>query len=330
MKLFNVLFLALSVSASTLLAPLYELLAQQVIDQGKTALDGIEQYLVNAGTPVAVIQEFSAALDGIDNAAVVEILKQIPLEDIMEGGLTADDFAIIFQDNSAFDAIDFSGLNNEIISNMDPATIASFEQGMDAFRQAAESLQDIFDSEITIYNFVAVITDTIDGLARLDGIFGFTSGSMSVVRDVLFWMSLATEKVLFVIENYQDYIYMYEDAITLTELEFTRRIQDSLDGVCTDEFNAMDLAIDVTKFSSTVVLDNWSEPASKTVDIWNSLIGNLPYLDDYSIPTTYLTTVEAMVQTLLDSIGGSLVEVRLLVLPFNGQINNVVQSISGC
>ena len=37
---------------------------------------------------------------------------------------------------------------------------------------------------------------------------------------------------------------MYQDALILTELEFTRRLQDSLDNVCTDEFNAINLAID--------------------------------------------------------------------------------------
>ena len=35
---------------------------------------------------------------------------------------------------------------------------------MDAFVEAAASIQAIFDSEITIYNFVAVFTDLIDAI----------------------------------------------------------------------------------------------------------------------------------------------------------------------
>ena len=130
-------------------------------------------------------------------------MKQIPIETILEGGLTPEDFATIFANTAAFDAINFESLNAEMISGLDSTQLANYEEGMDAFAQAADAIQDIFSSEITIYNFVAVITDTLDGLTKLDAAYGLTSGTTSVIRDVLLWVSLVTEKVLFVFENYQ-------------------------------------------------------------------------------------------------------------------------------
>ena len=130
-------------------------------------------------------------------------MKQIPIETILEGGLTPEDFATIFANTAAFDAINFESLNAEMISGLDTTQLANYEQGMDAFAQAADAIQDIFSSEITIYNFVAVITDTLDAITKLDAAYGLTSGSTAVIKDVLLWISLITEKVLFVFENYQ-------------------------------------------------------------------------------------------------------------------------------
>ena len=54
-----------SVSASTLLSPLYELLAGQVITAGKNALTGIKEQLTNQGLPTAVIDQFETELDNL-------------------------------------------------------------------------------------------------------------------------------------------------------------------------------------------------------------------------------------------------------------------------
>ena len=37
---------------------------------------------------------------------------------------------------------------------------------------------------------------------------------------------------------------MMEDVIIFTKMEYKRRMEDSLDNMCTDQFNAMALAID--------------------------------------------------------------------------------------
>ena len=77
-------------------------------------------------------------------------------------------------------------------------------------------------------------------------------------------------------------------------------------------------------------MDNWSKPVDETADIWNVFIGNLPYLEDYSISSDSLDDLEAWFYSGFASIEGSLVEVRLLLLPFNAQINSAGQSIYGC
>ena len=77
-------------------------------------------------------------------------------------------------------------------------------------------------------------------------------------------------------------------------------------------------------------MDNWSKPVEDTANIWNVFIGNLPYLEDYSISSASLDTLEDWFFSSFASIEGSLVEVRILLLPFNAQINSVGQSMYGC
>jgi len=324
MKIFSVLFFAASVSASTLLSPLYDMAAQQVIDTARGILAGIKGELEALNQPTNVITEFETALNGLSNQAVVDVLKQIPIETILEGGLTAEDFAKVFENTDAMAGIDFSALNQEFIANLDNNTIAQFEQAMDAMVDAAASIQEVFDSEITLSNFVGVVTDILDAFDRLDGVFGFSTGTTDIIRDILMWTSVVVEKALYAFENYHDYLYMLEDAVLLTELEFERRIKSV--EVCTDGFNAVNYAIDATKFAGTVVIDNWSEPVKETADIWNTLVGNVPYLDDWQIPTSVLTTVEWYVQMIVDSIEGSLIELRVLLLPLRSVIDGTVKN----
>jgi arabinogalactan endo-1,4-beta-galactosidase len=62
-------------------------------------------------------------------------LQQIPLETILEGGLTADDLALVFADQATFAAIDFTAMQNEFISGLDVDTVAQLNQAMEAFVQ---------------------------------------------------------------------------------------------------------------------------------------------------------------------------------------------------
>ena len=56
--------------------------------------------------------------------------------------------------------------------------------------QATESLQKIFDADITIYNFVAVLTDTVDAVSRLNDIYGFVGANMAMIYDAVFYIAL--------------------------------------------------------------------------------------------------------------------------------------------
>ena len=69
---FNLLWL-FSASASTLLAPLYELLAQQIINQAQTALDSIDAKFVDNAQATVVLGDFQAALDSVTDAYVLLI-----------------------------------------------------------------------------------------------------------------------------------------------------------------------------------------------------------------------------------------------------------------
>jgi len=80
---------------------------------------------------------------------------------------------------------------------------------MDSMLQVAGSVQELFDSEITISNFVGVFTDVIDAASRMNGIYGTTSETTRILQQVLLWGSLLTEKALYFWENYQGECYNY-------------------------------------------------------------------------------------------------------------------------
>jgi len=324
----------LSASASTLFAPLYEALAKQIISVASNALDGVKNSMSNNSQSVTIIDEFQTALNGIDEATVVDILQQVPIETLLEGGLNSDDLITVFQSsvaNGTFDDIDFSGLTAEFTNNLDATALNDLNEAMDAFVQATESIQNIFASEITIYNFVAVMTDTLDAVTRLDDIYGFMGGNMAVAQEALFWVSLLTEKALFFIENKIEYQYMWQDAFTLINLEFDRRIQDSIDGICDDNFHFMNTIIDVANFYNDVVLDNLQTPFESSIDAYNTLVGNLPVVDNYQISAAQVVVIEDWIDNMANSIEGTLVELRVLTLPFQSSIDNMAQRfIGGC
>lgn len=154
---------------------------------------------------------------------------------------------------------------------------------------------------------------------------------MGIFYDALFYTSLIAEKAIFFVESFDEYKYMYEDAVLLTELEFERRIQALLDNSCNANFDVLNLGVEVSKFAGTVIIDNWAEPVEKTAEVWNNLVGNVPYLDEYPISQQCLTDLETSVQNIVDSIQGSLIEAKVLFFPFKAQIAGVFQSaIGGC
>merc|ERR1712227_22475 len=323
-------FSSVSASASTLLAPVYEALAGQIISQAKSALTKVRDQLAGNGQATTAIDMFETKLDSLTTAEVVDILQSVPIETILEGDLTADDMVVIFQNSAIFDDMDFSGLSSELISSLDVNQLGSFNQSMDAFVEAATSIQSIFDSEITIYNFVAVFTDLIDAIRLLNDAFEFTTGISDTLTEVLFYISTITQKIIFAMESREEYKYMYENAILLTQREFEFRIQDSIDNLCTDDFDFMNTLIDVTKFAGPVVIDNWSGPFEDTLDLWNVFIGNIPVLGDYPISSTIVANIETSVQNAVDSITGSLVELNAISILFKPQLNSVAQGLFGC
>jgi len=327
---FSIFFLAASVSASTLLAPLYDMAAEQVVSAAMGILEDIKTKFGDNAQTVTVITEFENALKSISHEEIVNIIKTIPIEQIAEGGLTPEDMAAIFVDNAAFDAIDWAAMEQEFINGLPADMVAKFEQSMEAFLHAVDSIQQVFDSEITMSNFVGVFTDVIDAFAQMDDVFGFSQGTTAALRDVLLYTSMISEKALYVYEHFQDYMYMLQDAVMLTELEFERRIQNAvLDTVCTDEFNAVNGAIAVTKFTGTVVIDNWVGPLQQTADMWNTMVGNVPYIDDWQLSDSLIEEFEACVQSFVDSIEGTLVELRVLLLPLRNVIDGTVQNLLG-
>jgi len=195
------------------------------ISQAKSALSKVKDQLAGNGQATTAIDMFETKLDSLTTAEVVDILQSVPIETILEGDLTADDMVVIFQNSAIFDDMDFSGLSSELISSLDVNQLGSFNQSMDAFVEAAASIQSIFDSEITIYNFVAVFTDLIDAIRLLNDAFEFTTGISDTLTEVLFYVSTITQKIIFAMESREEYKYMYENAILLTQREFEFRIK---------------------------------------------------------------------------------------------------------
>merc|ERR1712035_59445 len=133
------------------------------------------------------------------------------------------------------------------------------------------------------------------------------------------------EKGLFVWEEWKEYLYMYEDAVDLTMNEYNRRVVDTDERFCNGDVGIIKATQEKLKFVPNVVIDNWTTPVKKSVDIFNTLVENIPVVENYAVSDTILDTLIAQLDVAMLSVDGTLTELYAMTLPFASQINTAAR-----
>jgi len=215
--------------------------------------------------------------------------------------------------------MDLTQIATEFTGSLDQTQIEPFNNALLAMTESAAVFQDLYDGDVNIHNIVGSFADIMDAAITLNDVYSFTDSD--TLTQALFYTSIVVEKGLFVVEEWRDYLYMYEDAVDLTMNEYNRRVVDTDERFCNGDLGFIKATQEKLKFIPNVVIDNWTSPVKKTADIFNTLVENVPVLENYVLSDTLLDTILAELDVVMMSIDGTLTEIYAMTLPFGGQIN---------
>ena len=179
-------------------------------------VSGMLQTIKTLETPIDVannlalhraIDAFATALTGIDTAALVSMIENLDITDLLdaEGNFDATALVTVF---SEFDPGWTQGLQNNFVYVV-PADIRNgneFNVSMNAFIDLGMVFQDIMNNNIELSNFAAIYNDFADAIVGLDSVFG-NNVLGSTTNALLTYSSVVTtlaEKALVVWESYDD------------------------------------------------------------------------------------------------------------------------------
>ena len=273
-------------NAWTLLDPVYDQMASLIMSQVTNMFESVQGELAAAGDSTPVFDEFIAKWKDIDNADVVRVLKSVDIELLMDGGLTPEDLVTIFADeidnpDSEFYGMNLDAIGAEFTASLDPAHIEPFNNALLAMTESAGVFQDLYNGDVNLHNIVGSFADIMDAAISLNDIYGFMESD--TLTQVLFYTSIVAEKGLFVVEEWKEYLYMYEDAVDLTMNEYTRRVVDVNDKFCSGDLGFINSVQEKLKFVPNVVIDNWTTPVKKSAEIYNQLVSNVPVVEEFAI-----------------------------------------------
>lgn len=236
--------LAASANAATLLSPIYEQIAQTMVNQASGMLQTIKTLdapidVANNAQLVNAIDAFDTALTGMDNAALVSMIENLDITALIDadGNLDATALVTVF---SELDPATVQELQTAFVAAVPAETMSQLNASMDAFIDLGTVFQDIMNNNIELSNFAAIYNDFADAVVGLDSVFG-NNVLGSTTNALLSYSSVVTtlaEKALVVWESYDDIRISFRNADTLVQFGIEDRLNaiNHVDGqsyICT-------------------------------------------------------------------------------------------------
>jgi len=342
MKFSPVLFAA-SANASTLFSPIYEYVAQSLVNQASVMLTGLTVLdtpidIAGNAALVGAINDFNTALTTMDNQALVGIIEGIDINSLIDadGNFNTDALVTVF---STLDPTIVQALQDQFIAAIPTETMTTINSSMDAFLDLGTVFQDLMNNEIELSNFAAVYNDFASAVTQLDSAFGnqILGPSTNALLSYSTLVTTLAEKFLVVQESRDDIRIAFRNANTLVEFA----IGDILDSIghtdgnsvwCSAAQNGM---LSTTKqyvdFLPDVVVTNYYPPVSSALNIYNDFIHGVSFgsfnLGSYKIDEAQLDTAIIAFEDIAGQISGSLTELNALVTPFLPQVNNAFERL---
>merc|ERR1712076_306674 len=168
--------LAASANAATLFSPVYEQIAQTMVNQASGMLQTIKTLdapidVASNAALVNAIDAFDTALTGMDNAALVSMIENLDITALIDadGNLDATALVTVF---SELDPSTVQDLQTAFVAAVPAETMSQLNASMDAFIDLGTVFQDIMNNNIELSNFAAIYNDFADAVVGLDSVFG--------------------------------------------------------------------------------------------------------------------------------------------------------------
>jgi len=290
-----------------------------------------------ANTPqlVNAIDQFDAALTGMDNAALVSVIENLDVTALIDADGNLDSTALV----TVFSTLDpavVQELQDAFVAAVPAESMAQLNASMDAFVDLGTVFQDIINNNIELSNFAAIYNDFADAVVGLDSVFG-NNVLGSTTNALLSYSSVVTtlaEKALVVWESYDDIRISFRNADTLVQFGIEDRLNEinHVDGqsyLCTMGQNGIfDTAKEAIEFLPDVLVTNFRGPTMNLVSLYNDFIHGIEIgsfdLSLYELNEVDVDAAFTMIDDVAGSIAGTLVEIKTLALPFSGQINSAI------
>ncbi|CBY18642.1 unnamed protein product [Oikopleura dioica] len=303
MRIFKILLLFNFANAFTLMDPLVDLLVSNIWNK-------MLLRIVDTGGASTFFTEYLKR--NMTSSDIRQVIQNIDVESIRDGGLTIEDFVTIFE------------VNQEIVDQFDltynegifiDAFIGKNDNTWNALLEAAEVLQEIYVGEIDAYKFIGIFSDGFDALSSMKNSVNPTIDAVPVTDKILHWTFLLAEKAAFAYEKHEYYYNTMMYYVGMLEYHFENSYIAKVEDFCDaypEDVDVFGIARDMVFFLQVRILPTINSIDVLTFDAWNHFVENLPVLENYEIPKTWASEGYSIANYYLNGIDGSLEELEIV------------------
>jgi len=272
--------------------------------------DKMIQRVVDTGGASTVFTEYLRT--NMTSSDIREVIQNIDVASIREGGLTIEDFVAIFEVNQGIVAEGFD-LNTEGI--LIDGFIGENDNTWNALLEAAELLQEIYVGEIDAYKFIGILSDGFDALSSMKANVNTAIDAVPVTDKLLHWTFVLAEKAAFAYEKHEYYYNTMMYYVGMLEYHFENSYIAKVEDFCDadpEDVDVFGIARDLVFFLQVRIVPTINSIDVLTFDAWNHFVENLPVLENYEIPKTWASEGYSIVNYYLNGIDGSLEELEIV------------------
>jgi len=241
-----------------------------------------------------------------------EVIQNINVGSIRDGGLTVEDFVEIFEVNQGI--VD-QGFDLSAEGAYFYGRFGANDNAWNALLEAAELLQEIYIGEIDAYKFIGILSDGFDALSSLENNVDTAIDAVPVTDKLLHWTFLLAEKAAFAYEKHEYYYNTMMYYVGMLEYHFENSYIAKVEDFCDaypEDVDVFGIARDLVFFLQVKIVPTINSIDVLTFDAWNHFVENLPVLENYEIPKTWASEGYSIANYYLNGIDGSLEELEIV------------------
>ncbi|CAG5105616.1 Oidioi.mRNA.OKI2018_I69.chr1.g2291.t1.cds [Oikopleura dioica] len=256
----------------------------------------------------------------LTSTEIRDIIQNIDVDAVRDGGLTVDDFVAIFDVNPDLAAFDLTeGFNHtgriRVEGNDIVTAIGANDATWNALLEAAELLQEIYYGEIDAYKFIGIFSDGFDALSSIKNSNDASLNSVTTADQILHWTFIFAEKAAFAYEKHEYYYDTMMYYVGMLQFHLENSYQGKIEDFCDaypEEIDIFGIARDIVFFLQVQILPTLNSMDLLAFDAWNHFVENIPVLENYEVPKDWASIGYTTANYYLNGIDGSLEELEII------------------